>query len=68
MIAKSPDFIIPFLVNQSTEGITRTDSSIQKKRYSVPNKGKEFNGNSSMELVKVYKPSKKRWDKPQKIP
>jgi hypothetical protein len=60
MILKSPDFIIPFLISHSAEAIARIQANPKKKRYSVPNKSKEHNTNSSMELTKIYKTNRRK--------
>lgn len=56
---ENPDFIIPFLINHSNEGMSKAQSNIKKKRYSVPSKRGDINTNSSMELAKIYKTHKK---------
>jgi hypothetical protein len=66
MILKSPDFIIPFLINHSTEAIAKMQTTIKKKRYSVPSKIKEPNMNSSMELTKIYRTNRKK-SSPDKV-
>ena len=49
------EFIIPFLINHSTQ----VDSSVKKKRASVPSRVAEMNHNSSREVVRIYKPMRK---------
>jgi hypothetical protein len=53
------DFIIPFLINQSTESSTQQETPLKKKRASVPSRVKEHNNDSSMEIVKIYRANKK---------
>jgi hypothetical protein len=60
MLGKSPDFIIPFLISHSAEGIPKMHNTVKKKRYSAQQKLKEPNANSSMELTKIYKTYRKR--------
>lgn len=55
-----PDFIIPFLINHSTEGLAKIPSATKRKRYSVSSKAKDINFNSSTELVKAYKTNTKK--------
>lgn len=52
------DFIIPFLINHSTQS-TQQDSIVKKKRASVPSRIAEMNHNSSREVMRIYKPMKK---------